>query len=128
MLALTRVSDLRLTRERGKRAGDDSGRVGPIAVKRGSSPTGNWLGLNYCTIGHLDMADQTALYEDYSNVLEQVGATPYDRALHLRHIELLSQLGLDDEVSSAIDLYASHFSIQPGTSTGQVTRRAQGWC
>ncbi len=60
------------------------------------------------------MADQNQLYEDYSKVLEQVAASPYDRALHLRHIELLTQLRLDDEVSSAIDLYATHLSIQPG--------------
>lgn len=59
------------------------------------------------------MADQTALYEEYSTVLEQVAATPYDRSLHLRHIQLLTNLGLDDEASSAIDLYATHFAIDP---------------
>ena len=73
------------------------------------------------------MTEQTQLYEDYSQVLEQVAATPYDRAVHLRHIELLTQLGLDDEVDSAIDLYATHFAIQPGTQQPVSTVSLQQW-
>lgn len=67
------------------------------------------------------MADQTQLFDEYSTVLEQVAATPYDRAIHLRHIELLTQLGLDDEVTSAIDLYATHFAIDSGKHTPTVS-------
>lgn len=59
-------------------------------------------------------ADQTELWQAYSAVLEQISATPYDRSLHERHVQLTSQLGLDAEASAARDLYADHFSIEPG--------------
>lgn len=60
------------------------------------------------------MADQAELYAEYSKVLEQVAAAPYERDVHVRHIEVLTLLGLDDDVSSAIELYAAHLSILPG--------------
>lgn len=44
---------------------------------------------------------ESALLDEYSGILEQISETPYQRALHLQHIDITKKLGLPQELDGA---------------------------
>ncbi|GAA6038706.1 hypothetical protein JCM8097_002356 [Rhodosporidiobolus ruineniae] len=59
------------------------------------------------------MAEEASddLVQQYSTLLEQLGATPNQRELHQQRQQLARQLGLDDEVEAARDAEAALFPL-----------------
>ena len=48
-----------------------------------------------------DSAAEAALLDAYSAILEQIETAPYQRDVHLQHIELTKKLGLPQELDGA---------------------------
>lgn len=55
-----------------------------------------------------------AAVQEYSALLEQISAAPYQRDLHLQRIQLAKSLGLGDEVEQARQALAGYFPLSEG--------------
>jgi len=54
------------------------------------------------------------LLEQYSALLDSVTSHPYERQLHLDHIDLTQKLGDEQGLESARDMMATYFPLPEG--------------
>lgn len=57
---------------------------------------------------------QEDLLEQYSNLLDQVTAQPYQRQLHLQHIQLTQELQDVQGLEDARNMMATYFPLSEG--------------
>ncbi|BGP66332.1 Splicing factor [Rhodotorula toruloides] len=66
-----------------------------------------------------------AAVQEYSALLEQISAAPYQRDLHLQRIQLAKSLGLGDEVEQARQALAGYFPLSEGEWLEWIADRKQ---
>lgn len=57
---------------------------------------------------------EEGMLDQYSNLLESISLNPFNLDLHLQHIFLTKELGLDQELNEARQMFIQYFPMPEG--------------
>lgn len=70
--------------------------------------------------------DESAALEALANILNRLADDPYDITLHIEHVRIAQQTGMDDQVDSALEMAITFWTVGDYVWELLLERKLQG--